>query len=244
METGAWIDWHKSDQSNFRIEPLDRKRHDRVAFSCGVDALDRYLKQQASQDIEKRVAAVLVLTSDRSTIAGYYTLSQYAISVGQLPEPVLKRLKPPRYPELPTTLLGRLARDVAFKGQKIGELLLMDALKRLARSQPGDRIGRRCGRRERSSRQPVLRVLRIRGVARTPKPAVSADGNHREDVRMIKTVSGPEFPFGRVRRQSAIRLRIRGNQDDQFLSSLRKLRCAREFGPFPRCERSARPHRT
>ena len=120
----------QADQSNFRIEPLDRKRHDREAFSCGVDALDRYLKQQASQDIEKRVAAVLVLTPDGSTIAGYYTLSQYAVSVGQLPEPVLKRLKPPRYPELPTTLLGRLARDVAFKGQKIGELLLMDALKR------------------------------------------------------------------------------------------------------------------
>ena len=117
-------------QPNFRVEPLDRKRHDRAAFSCDVEILDRYLKQQASQDVEKRVAAVLVLTPDGSTIAGYYTLSQYAVSVDHLPEQVLKRLKPPRYPELPATLLGRLARDVAFKGQKIGELLLMDALKR------------------------------------------------------------------------------------------------------------------
>ena len=174
-------------QSNFRIEPLDRKRHDRAAFSCGVETLDRYLKQQASQDIEKRVAAVLVLTPDGSTIAGYYTLSQYAVSAGHLPEQVLKRLKPPRYPELPATLLGRLARNVAFKGQKIGELLLVDALQAIARSQPRDRIGRRCRRRERSSREFVLRLLRIRGIPRAPKPAVSADGDNRENVRVMRT---------------------------------------------------------
>ena len=154
----------QAHQLKFRIEPLDRKRHDRVAFSCGVEALDRYLKQQASQDLEKRVAAVLVLTPDGSTIAGYYTLSQYAVSIGQLPEQVLKRLKPPRYPELPATLLGRLARSTAFKGQKIGELLLMDALKRsLDHSQAIASVGVVVDAKG-SSRQPVLRVVRVCGI--------------------------------------------------------------------------------
>jgi predicted GNAT family N-acyltransferase len=80
--------------------------------------------------MDKRAAAVFVLTPNGITVAGYYTLSQYAVAVGSLPEAVVKKLKPPRYPELPATLLGRLARSVAFKGQKLGELLLMDALKR------------------------------------------------------------------------------------------------------------------
>lgn len=116
--------------AKFRIEPLDRRRHDRAAFSCGAEPLDRYLKQQAGQDIEKRAAAVFVLTPDGATVAGYYTLSQYAVAPGELPEPVIRKLKLPRYPELPATLLGRLARSSAFKGQKLGELLIMDGLHR------------------------------------------------------------------------------------------------------------------
>jgi ribosomal protein S18 acetylase RimI-like enzyme len=117
-------------EAQFRIEPLDGKNHDRAAFFCGSESLDRYLKQQASQDVEKRVAAVFVLTSDGITIAGYYTLSQYSVAVGDLSPEVLRRIKPPRYPELPATMLGRLARSTGFKGRRLGELLLMDALKR------------------------------------------------------------------------------------------------------------------
>ena len=63
-------------------------------------------------------------------IAGYYTLSASIILADDLPEETVKRLKWPRYRELPATLIGRLARDITFRGQGIGELLLMDALKR------------------------------------------------------------------------------------------------------------------
>lgn len=117
------------EEAKFVIEPLDRKKHGRAAFCCGAEALDRYLKQQASQDVEKRVAAVMVLTFDGATIAGYYTLSQYAVNSGNLPQELLTRLKAPRYPELPVTLLGRLARDLSFKGHDVGRLLVMGALK-------------------------------------------------------------------------------------------------------------------
>ena len=66
------------------IEPL-QDHHDRAAFSCEQESLGRYLREQAAQEIKKRVAAVYVLTPDGKTIAGYYTLSQYAIEAGQLP---------------------------------------------------------------------------------------------------------------------------------------------------------------
>jgi len=101
-----------------------------VAFSCEHERLNTYLKQQASQDVRKRVAAVYVLTPDGETVAGYYTLSQYTIDAGELPEEVARTLRVPKYDKLPATLLGRLARSGQFRGAGLGEILLMGALQR------------------------------------------------------------------------------------------------------------------
>ena len=115
---------HRDD---FKVEPLG-KAHDRAAFSCGSEALDNYLKKQASQDVAKRVAVCFVLTPDGKTVAGFYTLSQYAVDLVKLPESIAARL--PKYPEVPATLLGRLAISERFRGQRSGEFLLLDALYR------------------------------------------------------------------------------------------------------------------
>ena len=114
----------------FHVEPFDKKKHDRAAFTCEEAPLVTYLKERASQDIKKRVAAVFVLTPDGKTIAGYYTLSQYAVDAGDLPGDVFKELGLPKYPRLPATLIGRLARSFDFRKQGVGELLLIDALQR------------------------------------------------------------------------------------------------------------------
>jgi predicted GNAT family N-acyltransferase len=116
-----------NETADFRFEPL-APGHDRGAFSCGVPALDRYLQKQASQDLKKRVAAVFALTPDGRTIAGYYTLSQYSVELDAIPEETAKKL--PKYPRVPATLIGRLAVSEAFRGQGLGEMLLMDALNR------------------------------------------------------------------------------------------------------------------
>jgi predicted GNAT family N-acyltransferase len=112
----------------YRVEPLG-KQHDRSEFSCGVEALDRYLREQARQDARKRVAAPFVLcqgTSDR--VVGYYTLSALSLDIGEWPQDVAKKL--PKYPLVPATLLGRLAVDAQVRGSGAGEHLLMDALHR------------------------------------------------------------------------------------------------------------------
>lgn len=114
-------------RNDFRVEPLS-KAHDRVPFSCGIDGLDRYLKMQAGQDVAKRVTVCFVLTPDGRTVAGFYTLSQYSVDLLDLPPAIATKL--PKYPEVPATLLGRLAISQAFKGQKLGEFLLLDALYR------------------------------------------------------------------------------------------------------------------
>ena len=117
----------ETQRPSFVIEPLGPK-HDRVAFSCGVEALDNYLQQQAGQDFKKRAAVPFVITPDGKTIAGYYTLSQYAVQLDAVPPEIAKRL--PKYPVVPATLLGRLAVSTAFRGQGLGAMLLMDALYR------------------------------------------------------------------------------------------------------------------
>ena len=109
------------------IEPLGPK-HDRAAFTCGVEILDAYLKKQAGQDPKKHAAVTFVLSPDRTIIVGYYTLSQYSVQLDEIPEAVAKKL--PKYPMVPTTLLGRLAVSSAFRGQGHGAALLMDALYR------------------------------------------------------------------------------------------------------------------
>jgi GNAT superfamily N-acetyltransferase len=112
----------------YRVDPLG-KTHDRAIFSCGTAALDRYLQQQARQDAEKSVAAPFVLTVPPAPrVLGYYTLSASLVNVSELPETLTKKL--PRNPQLPVTLLGRLAVDDSMKGKRLGEFLLMDALHR------------------------------------------------------------------------------------------------------------------
>ncbi len=110
------------------VEPLDAQ-HKRSDFECGVEPLDRYLKQQASQDMRRRIAALFVLVDqDIDSIAGYYTLAATAIRLAELPPEITKKL--PKYPLVPATLLGRLAVDQRYQGQGVGSFLLMDALRR------------------------------------------------------------------------------------------------------------------
>ena len=108
----------------------DRHKKLRAAFSCGSPELDRYLKQQARQDIDRRACAVYVLLSSDQKIAGFYTLTQDNIAADDIPQETIRQLNLPRYERIGATLLGRLARDLTFKGQGVGELLLVDALKR------------------------------------------------------------------------------------------------------------------
>jgi ribosomal protein S18 acetylase RimI-like enzyme len=115
-------------EPSYQIERLGEK-HNRAAFSCGVEALDRYLWKQASQDVAKKVAAAFVITPDGETIAGFYTLSAHVVKLDDLPPNVARKL--PRYPNVPATLLGRLAVSRDFRGRGIGELLLLDAFKRV-----------------------------------------------------------------------------------------------------------------
>jgi hypothetical protein len=97
-------------------------------FTCGKSVLDDYLHKQASQDSKRKLCVVFVLPEGK-TIKGFYTLSNDSILRELVPEGIVNKM-PKSYKNLPTTLLGRLAIDKRFTKLGLGELLLLDALKR------------------------------------------------------------------------------------------------------------------
>jgi Acetyltransferases len=116
----------------FRIALLDAEQ-DRAGFHSNSEPLNRYLREQVTQDIRRRVAACFVALADGQCIAGYYTLASASLPLADLPASTGKKL--PRYPTVPVVRMGRLAVDRAFQGQGLGGALLADALDRTARSE-------------------------------------------------------------------------------------------------------------
>ncbi|HED36825.1 MAG TPA: GNAT family N-acetyltransferase [Ignavibacteria bacterium] len=103
--------------------------HKKKNFNCGKVLLANYLHKQAKQDIKRKLTACFVLTNKENNVLGYYTLSNAGIKREYLPEELKKKLLK-SYNNLPVTLLGRLAVDRNSTGLGLGELLLIDALKR------------------------------------------------------------------------------------------------------------------
>jgi ribosomal protein S18 acetylase RimI-like enzyme len=114
-------------KANLQVLPLEAV-HDRASFSCGSEPLDRYLQQQVTQDIRRRVTACFVALTSEQVVAGYYTLAATSVPLSDLPSVATKKL--PRYPLVPAVRMGRLAVDQNFKGLGLGGALLADALNR------------------------------------------------------------------------------------------------------------------
>jgi GNAT superfamily N-acetyltransferase len=117
-----------AEKSKFHIGPL--KDHERAFFCCGTAALDRYIREQASQDVRRGLAAVFVIVpkDNPHAIAAYYTLSRRELKLKQLPPELVK--KAGRYEYVGVTLLGRLAVAETYKGTGLGALTLLNALDR------------------------------------------------------------------------------------------------------------------
>lgn len=108
---------------------LDKTKHDRNRFNCGIEALNNYLRVMAGQQAKKDNARTFVLEdkTNECYIVGFYTLTMISIDLKALPPALQKKH------QASTTggLIARLAVDSRYKGQGWGEWLLIDALKKL-----------------------------------------------------------------------------------------------------------------
>ena len=104
------------------------RQHDRTSFDCGESTLNDWLKLRAGQFDRKDLARTFVATRiGQSVVIGYYALSTHRVMFETLPHNESKGL--PRL-DVPVVLLGRLAVDLSVRGQGLGGLLIVDALRR------------------------------------------------------------------------------------------------------------------
>lgn len=114
---------------NIYITNVLNSTHIKKNFDCNKELLNGYIHRQVFQDVKRRISACFVLADEDKIIIGFYTLSSSSIQREHLPLEIIKKL-PGSYTDLPVTLLGRLAIDKNSFGKGLGELLLLDALKR------------------------------------------------------------------------------------------------------------------
>ena len=123
------------DDPPFFIEMLN-KTHDRSAFFCGSEPLERYFKMQAGQDVRKRVAKCSVLVEASSgEVCGFYTMSATSIMLSSLPKQFTKGL--PRYPTVPSVLIGRLAVATNSQGKNMAKAMIAHAVEVIVKSPIG-----------------------------------------------------------------------------------------------------------
>ena len=114
--------------ASIRIAPLGAEQ-DRAVFSCGKEPLDRYLREQATQDVRRGIAGVFVAVAPArpERILGFFTLSAASVVPSELPRETAKHL--PRHP-IPAALVGRLAVDRTVMRRGLGTILLADAVQK------------------------------------------------------------------------------------------------------------------
>lgn len=102
--------------------------HDRSRFDCGKAALNDWLARTARQHQEKGISQTFVAVDPASPrrILAFYALTACEVACAELPASIAAKL--PR--RAGAIRLGRLAVDLSVQGQRLGELVLMDAIRR------------------------------------------------------------------------------------------------------------------
>lgn len=108
---------------------LDKKKHNRKRFDCGVEPLNNYLTVTANQQAAKDNTRNYVLedSSSPAYIIGYYTLTMTSLDLTSLPTKLQKKHQNAHS----AGLIARLAVDKRYAGQGFGEWLLIDSFKKL-----------------------------------------------------------------------------------------------------------------
>lgn len=95
------------------------------AFDSGEPDLDRWLKQRAWDNEQRRASRTYVVRAEARVIA-YYALAAGSVLNASTPGKIRRNMPDP----IPVMVLGRLAVDRAWQGKGIGNGLLRDAILR------------------------------------------------------------------------------------------------------------------
>jgi len=102
--------------------------HDLSEFDCGEQSLNLWLNRFASSNTKVGLSRTFVaLEPGLSKVRGYFAISTSSVKFDTIPDHIQKRL--PKYP-IPTVHIGRLAVDKNQQKRGLGEILLIEALRR------------------------------------------------------------------------------------------------------------------
>ena len=134
----------------FRLESLNAG-HSVENFHCEEHEIDSYLHEEALADMSRGVARTFVEIDNEKpetdNVAGFFTLRAHALHIDEAYFEDYEEATPDEQGrsglddsiEVPLVELMWLARDLRWKGQGIGALLMIDALSKVAAA--GECIG-------------------------------------------------------------------------------------------------------
>lgn len=116
-------------ETEFIIEPLDTKRHDRQRFASGVTQVDNYFHKTANKLAKANNLRVFVMISADNELIGFYGLNAHSIDYAELPDRFARTR--PGHDGIPAVYIPMIGVDSRHQGQGLGGFLLSDALRRI-----------------------------------------------------------------------------------------------------------------
>lgn len=117
-----------SEESNL-IEPLDPKRHDRTAFSCGIPQIDNFFQQTAGRQGKADNLRTYVMVTPQDEVVGFYSTNAHAVDYQDLPGKYARTR--PGHGSIPAAYISMIGVDVKHQRGGKGGVLLADCLGRL-----------------------------------------------------------------------------------------------------------------
>lgn len=112
------------------IEPLDPEKHDRAAFSCGVEQVDNFFKRTANKLARADNLRTFVMVDTHAQLIGFYALNMHSVDYQKLP-PAFGRSRP-AHGSIPAAYISMIGVDAKFQNRGFGGDLLVDCLVRIA----------------------------------------------------------------------------------------------------------------
>lgn len=119
------------------IEPFDSAKHNRAAFSCGVEQVDNFFRKTANKLVKADNLRVYVMVGTDGQLIGFYAINAHKVDYTELPEKYARNR--PGHGAIPAIYISMIGVDLRFAGQGYGGDLLADCLARIARI--GDELG-------------------------------------------------------------------------------------------------------
>ncbi|PVB59532.1 GNAT family N-acetyltransferase [Labrenzia sp. 011] len=117
---------------HLKFEPFDPDRHDRTAFSCGVDQVDNYFKKTANKLQKAGNVRVSVLLDADEQLLGFYAVNAHSVDYAELPKKYARTR--PSHGSIPAAFISMIGVDQRFQGKGLGGVILVEALKKLAKA--------------------------------------------------------------------------------------------------------------